>query len=103
MNKKRLFQIGIAATICAILLIPGDLFVIGQVVVDTTVPTINITEPLNGANLGIANVSISGNVTHNVEVSSVEIFLDNISQGSPTITPANGTTLTWNMTLTQLS
>ncbi len=103
MNKKRLFQIGIAATICAILLIPGDLFVIGQVVVDTTVPTISITEPLNGANLGIANVSISGNVTHNVEVSSVEIFLDNISQGSPTITPANGTTLTWNMTLTQLS
>lgn len=103
MNKKRLLQVSVAAAIAAVLLIPGNIFVIGQVLPDTTAPSVTITQPTGGANLNTANVTVTGTATDNVGVTSVEIFLDNLSQGNAVLTPANGTSVSWSMTLTLLA
>lgn len=103
MNKKKLLQVSVAAAIASVLLIPGNIFVIGQVLQDTTAPSITITQPIAGANLNMTNVTVAGTATDNVGVASVEIFLDSVSKGNSTLTPANGTSVSWSMTLTLLA
>lgn len=103
MNKKKLLQVSIAAAIAAVLLIPGNVFVIGQVLPDTMAPSVTITQPMTGANLNITNVTVIGTATDNVGVESVEIFLDGVSKGNATLTPSNGTSVSWSMTLTLLA
>ena len=103
MNKKKLLQVSIAAAIAVVLLIPGNVFVIGQVLQDTIAPSVTITQPTANANLNTANVAVTGTATDNVGVVSVEVFLDNISKGNATLTPSNGTSVSWSMTLTLLA
>ncbi len=103
MNKKKLIQVSVAATIAAVLLIPGNIFVRGQILPDTTPPSVTITHPATGANLNKSNVNVTGTATDDVGVASVEIFLDNMSKGKALVTPANGTSISWSMTLTLLA
>jgi len=103
MNKKRLLQVSIAASIAAILLIPGNTFVVGQVPPDTTAPSVSIAQPIAGASLNTANVTVTGTASDNVNVTSVEIFLDNVSKGNAVLTPTNATSVSWSMTLALLA
>jgi len=99
MSKKRLLQVSVVVGIAAVLLLPGNLFVRGQILPDTTPPSVTITHPAAGASLNTANVTISGTATDNVGVVSVEIFLDNVFKGNATVAPTIGTNISWNMTL----
>ena len=96
MSKKKLLQISMIAAIAPILLIPASTFVIGQE--DTTPPSVAITEPANGANLNITNVIVNGTASDASGIASVEVFVDNTSQGNATL---SGTSWTLTLTLTE--
>lgn len=82
MHGERFLQISIAVIVAAVLLIPGGIFTLGQVLPDNEAPIVTITFPTHGASLNNANVTITGTATDNIGVTSVEIMLDNISQGN---------------------
>lgn len=103
MNKKRHMQLGIAAVIVSILLMSGNIFVLGQMQPDTIAPSVTITQPTVGANLNTSNVVVAGSATDNVGVTSVEILLDNIPQGNAAINLPNGVSVSWSMTLLVLA
>ena len=63
-------------------------------VVDTTLPSITITAPTNGTKFNTTSVTVNGTVSDNT-IASVEILVDNLSQGSATVT--NGS---WTKSLT---
>lgn len=96
-------QVGIAAVIVSILLMSGNIFVLGQIQPDTIAPSVTITQPVIGANLNTSNVVVAGSATDNVGVTSVEILLDNIPQGNAAINLPNGASVSWSMTLTVLA
>lgn len=66
-------------------------------VVDTSLPSINITEPANGAKLNTTNVTVAGTVSDNT-VTSVEVLVDGLSQGNATL---NGTSWTKSLIMTE--
>jgi fibronectin type 3 domain-containing protein len=66
-----------------------------QAASDTTVPTVTLTSPANGATVSGSSVTISANASDNVGVNNVEFFVDGSLLASDTSSPYS---TVWNST-----